>query len=73
LTEARTLEYLRQWMSLFAKGDSYTSLRKTLMKLPGGVPSSMMLMLPEMHLMRAIYKRLELMVPLVLRERIGFA
>jgi len=65
----RSLELLKSWPDLFAPGKAYSSLRRTLTNLPGGVPSSLLINLPRIRLRRPFYKRLELILALLAVEK----
>lgn len=51
------------WKQLYvSRGkEVYTSLTKTLMNLPGGIPVNILAMLPKVHLERPVYSRRELL------------
>jgi hypothetical protein len=68
MSEELQLQHLSNWLNLFSQGDAYTSLRKTLMNLPGGVSSGLLMNLADLRLMRPVYKRLELIVLLLWRQ-----
>ncbi len=63
--ETSAIEFLGKWQELFSQSDAYTSLRRTLMNLPGGIPSTLLVNLPQIHLKRPVNRRLELMVILL--------
>jgi hypothetical protein len=63
--ENESLEVLRDWRNLYAPdGQAYTSLNKTLMNLPGGVPLGVLKDLRKLVLPRPIYNRVELIATL---------
>ena len=62
------LESLKRWPDLFSEDTAYTSLRRTLTRLPGGIPSTLFLNLPNIQLRRPIHNRLELAVILLASE-----
>ncbi len=65
VSEATQITYLQRWLDLFSAGPAYKSLRRTLMNLPGGVASRLLVDLPGVHLERPVVRRLELMVLLL--------
>ena len=69
INAATQISYVRRWPELFASGTAYTSLRRTLMNLPGGIPSRLLVNLSGIHLQRPIFKRLELMGVLLAAEQ----
>ena len=63
------LAMMENWRGLFSTtGEPYRSLDRTLMNLPGGVPSGLMPYLSLVHLERPVFARSELAV-LTLHER----
>ena len=71
IDQTAALNFLNQWPDLFSEGDAYTSLRRTLMNLPGGIPCGLLLNLPQIHLKRPVFRRLELMVILLAAEQLN--
>ncbi len=62
-------ECLPNWMDLFSDtGKAYTSLTRTLMNLPNGVPLSKLRYLPKIHLEAPIYSRLQMLAALQVGE-----
>src|SRR5262249_44877346 len=60
------LSLLQDWRSLFSvTGTPYTSLNRTLMNLPGGVPSALVCDLNKIQLQRPLTDRLEFLVALL--------
>jgi hypothetical protein len=57
-----SIEKMTHWRDLFAPAGmgTYTTLNKTLMNLPGGIPASLLADLRHLVLPRPIYNRLEL-------------
>ena len=66
-----SIEKMRHWRDLFAPAGmgAYTSLNKTLMNLPGGVPASLLGDLRQVVLPRPIYNRLELIATILAGAR----
>ncbi len=63
---AALVERLSHWQDLCSPtGRSYRSLRRTLAAWPGGIPSSLMRLLPAVTLERPITRRLELVAVLL--------
>lgn len=68
IDENTALNFLSSWQGLFSQSYPYTSLTRTLTNLPGGIPSGLILQLPQSKLLRPVYRRLELMVILLAAE-----
>jgi hypothetical protein len=76
LPEIDAVDALEEWRALFSiYGEPYTSLDRTLMNLPGGVPASLVCLLCHVRLARPYTERLPLLALLayvqVVRERYG--
>ncbi len=69
IDETTAMDFLQRWLELFSAGKCYTSLRRTLMNLPGGIASGLLVNLPETQLPRPIHQRLELLVVLLAAEQ----
>ena len=62
------IEALSNWMSLYShSGETYRSLRRTLMNLPGGIPADLLQYLATTRLQRPVQDRLELLTLLLSR------
>ncbi len=66
-----SIQKMRHWRDLFAPAGmgAYTTLNKTLMNLPGGIPASLLADLRQLVLPRPIYNRLELATTIVAGAR----
>jgi hypothetical protein len=70
--QVNTLEALANWRGLFSyNGEPYPSLNKTLMNLPGGIPSSLFCTLPGWQLEKPYTERLPLLALLLYGNRVG--
>ncbi len=69
IEDGTQIDHLRQWPQLFSKDDAYKSLRRTLIQLPGGIASHLLINLPDLRLIRPIRKRVELSTLLLAVEQ----
>jgi hypothetical protein len=66
----RTLSGWQRWYSY--SDQSYRTLRRTLMNLPGGIPPELLFQLSNVELERPITDRVELLGILRCQQRVGF-
>lgn len=68
-TDENLIEKLKNWMNYYSDIKvPYTSLTKTLMNLPGNIPINMLRNFSEIHLVRPVFTRSELIAHLSLGE-----